>query len=154
MNHTVPCRPLSDMLRIAGLSKIHFFSLDVEGAEALVLRTFDWNVPVHVWIVETSADAKLRGAAGGDVKKHAEIVDLMGSHGYVVEEALTARVGHNTVFVHHELAGTVARRVDECGGPRVMRAPPHAHANSTELSHHGLQLHVDGTADDSVAGAA
>jgi FkbM family methyltransferase len=37
----VPCRPLSSIMDSSGLTKVDFLSLDVEGAEAVVLGTVD-----------------------------------------------------------------------------------------------------------------
>ena len=49
----VPCRPLSAMLDDYGVTRINFFSLDVEGAELKVLETFDFNkVKIDVLMVE------------------------------------------------------------------------------------------------------
>ena len=68
--HKVPSAPLGQLLRMAGLSSIDLFSLDVEGAELKVLQTHDWSLPVRVWCVETT-DA------------HRPAVDaLMASKGY------------------------------------------------------------------------
>ena len=47
-NYTVPCRPISAMLELAGVRSIDLFSLDVEGGELLVLQTFDWSIPVRL----------------------------------------------------------------------------------------------------------
>ena len=50
----VPCRPLADIFAENNLKRIHFFSLDVEGAELLVLKTIDWSkVHIDVLMVET-----------------------------------------------------------------------------------------------------
>ena len=51
----VPCRPMSEILRKHGLTRINFFSLDVEGSELEVLKTVDWgSVAIDVLIVETT----------------------------------------------------------------------------------------------------
>eukprot|EP00614_Pseudopedinella_elastica_P006017 CAMPEP_0172595714 /NCGR_PEP_ID=MMETSP1068-20121228/15331_1 /TAXON_ID=35684 /ORGANISM="Pseudopedinella elastica, Strain CCMP716" /LENGTH=298 /DNA_ID=CAMNT_0013394369 /DNA_START=66 /DNA_END=962 /DNA_ORIENTATION=+ len=65
----VPCSPLGRLLRIVGIQKIDFFSLDVEGAEMAVLNSFDWSIPVRVFIIEvqpenTDALAKLLTSHG------------------------------------------------------------------------------------------
>jgi FkbM family methyltransferase len=39
----VPCGPLGDWLRLLRMEEIDYLSLDVEGAEALVLQTVDWT---------------------------------------------------------------------------------------------------------------
>eukprot|EP00039_Didymoeca_costata_P002599 m.61374 g.61374 ORF g.61374 m.61374 type:complete len:525 (+) comp11403_c0_seq4:229-1803(+) len=48
----VPCKPISAMIKEAGLDHIDIFSLDVEGGELSVLKTFDFDVPVCVFVVE------------------------------------------------------------------------------------------------------
>ena len=55
----VPCRPLSSIMTDAGYHSADFLSLDVEGAEALVLQTIDPAV-FGVVMVET-ADPGLFG---------------------------------------------------------------------------------------------
>eukprot|EP00210_Caulerpa_lentillifera_P000911 g881.t1 len=55
--HEVKCRLISSMLREAGVDHIDFWTLDVEGAEFTVLRTFDWeHVAVHVLVIENDKD--------------------------------------------------------------------------------------------------
>ena len=39
---SVPCGPLGAWLRVLGVRRLDFFSLDVQGAELMVLRTIDW----------------------------------------------------------------------------------------------------------------
>jgi len=51
--HDAICGPMGDLVKIAGLERVDFFSLDVEGAELLAVRTMDWKaVPVHVLVIE------------------------------------------------------------------------------------------------------
>eukprot|EP00210_Caulerpa_lentillifera_P000910 g880.t1 len=55
--HEVKCRLISSMLREAGVDHIDFWTLDVEGAEFIVLNTFDWeHVAVHVLVIENDKD--------------------------------------------------------------------------------------------------
>jgi hypothetical protein len=50
----VTCHPLSVMLEEVGVTRINFFSLDVERSELKVLVTFDFDkVKIDVLIVET-----------------------------------------------------------------------------------------------------
>jgi len=74
---TVPCRPLStmvrDFLKKSGAAHIDFFSLDVEGGEFAVLSTFDFSVPVHVWVVEMD---------GTNPSKDESVRQLLMKHGY------------------------------------------------------------------------
>jgi hypothetical protein len=48
----VRCTTLKNILRNVGATRIDLFSLDVEGSELKVLQTMDWDIPVHVWLVE------------------------------------------------------------------------------------------------------
>jgi len=50
--YEVPCEPLSDILARSGVTHIDLFSVDMSGAEAIALRTFDWAaVSVDVLIL-------------------------------------------------------------------------------------------------------
>jgi len=44
---------LDTILRDAKISRIDFWSLDVEGGEFEVLKTMDWTIPVYVICIET-----------------------------------------------------------------------------------------------------
>ena len=66
----VPCRPLSAMLEEYGVTRINFFSLDVEGAELKVLETFNFDkVKIDVLMVE----AEFFEAQGGVHANNAKI---------------------------------------------------------------------------------
>jgi FkbM family methyltransferase len=75
---TVPCRPLGTMvkefLKKTRATHIDFFSLDVEGGEFSVLSTFDFGVPVHVWVVEMD---------GQNPSKDESVRQILMKHGYV-----------------------------------------------------------------------
>ena len=64
-NHTfsVPCGPLQDWLTLLRFEAIDFFSLDVEGAELLVLETMDWTIPVRVFMIELDDSNPTKDAA-------------------------------------------------------------------------------------------
>ena len=51
----VPCARLDVLMRAAAISRVDLFSLDTEGSELLVLRTFDWSVPIGALVVELDA---------------------------------------------------------------------------------------------------
>ena len=61
----VPCKPLKSIVESAGFNSIDFLSLDVEGAEEIVLRTAD---PSMFGLVMVEADAT-------DKAKDARVVD-------------------------------------------------------------------------------
>eukprot|EP00756_Hemistasia_phaeocysticola_P043938 Hpha_TRINITY_DN17521_c0_g1::TRINITY_DN17521_c0_g1_i1::g.92581::m.92581 len=68
----VPCAPLGQILREQGVTFVDFFSLDVEGSEAQVLRSMDWTIPVRVWLVEM----------GDNMTQNQNIRDILFANGY------------------------------------------------------------------------
>ena len=49
----VLCGPMGDALKMAGVRRVDFFSIDVEGAELFIVETMDWeSIPVHVVMIE------------------------------------------------------------------------------------------------------
>lgn len=56
LHHTNPYKvksiPISKLLEPLNLKRVDFFSIDVEGGELEVLKTFDWNIPVYVICIE------------------------------------------------------------------------------------------------------
>ena len=71
--HTVavPCRPMSELMADAGLPNATFLSLDVEGAEEIVARTFD---AARFKVIMVEAD-------GGDPAKDAAVRHIFESSG-------------------------------------------------------------------------
>ena len=60
----VPCKPFGEMLRREGLgSGVDIASVDVEGAELLVLETMDWTIPVRVFMIELDDSNPTKDAA-------------------------------------------------------------------------------------------
>jgi|EP00900_Chrysochromulina_parva_P003404 hypothetical protein len=107
------------MIKQAGLREVDLFVLDVEGGELDVLRTMDWDVRVHLWMIEQPAFVP------GEENKPAEIRRLLASKGYVeVTKSLGAgpRLGETNwsrtlddmLFVHEELQPTFHQRMDTC----------------------------------------
>ena len=44
--------PMSQIIKTTDLDYIDYFSIDVEGAELVILETMDWNIPVYVISIE------------------------------------------------------------------------------------------------------
>jgi FkbM family methyltransferase len=64
----VLCRPLSVMLEEYDVTRINFFSLDVEGSELKVLETFDFEqVRIDVLMVETDFIHNAGGIEGDEI---------------------------------------------------------------------------------------
>lgn len=89
----VPCRPLGailkEFLHHANATHIDFFSLDVEGGEFSVLHTFDFDVPVNVWIIEMD---------GLNPDKDEQVRQLLQAKGYVKSDKAFEK--KNEVWVH------------------------------------------------------
>ncbi len=56
----VSCTKTQDVLRAYNVSRVDFWSLDVEGGELDVLKGLDWSVPVHIFLIE-GVTPKIRG---------------------------------------------------------------------------------------------
>jgi len=82
--YDVNCSPLGPILKATGIPHFNLFSLDVEGAELLVLDTFDWSITVDVWVIEFQES---------DTKKQ-QVINLLKSHGYTYRRD----VGPNNIF--------------------------------------------------------
>jgi len=124
----VPCLPLADVFDALGVQRVNFFSLDVEGVELAVLRTFDFGrVEFDVICVESD---------GNNREKDAAVVSLLEGAGYRHAPEVVAPL-HNDWFVlerfhrtmsrsgshSRELAGVAerGRRAEGRGGGRASR---------------------------------
>mmetsp|Transcript_46704 Transcript_46704/g.105567 ORF Transcript_46704/g.105567 Transcript_46704/m.105567 type:complete len:331 (-) Transcript_46704:256-1248(-) len=92
----VPCSPLGRHLRIVGVKQIDIFFLDVEGAELGVLKTFDWSIPVRVFVMEVAPE------------NNEGVAKLMKSHGYMLSDFEAKREwtvhGADQLWVHRDFA--------------------------------------------------
>jgi FkbM family methyltransferase len=104
----VPCRPISALIRLAGISTIDFFSLDVEGAELVVLQTFDWTVPVKVFCIELDDNS----VSESDRARVTKVRTLLFERGYLETDAF--KMGSNKVFIHGSLNSTLSSRMRYC----------------------------------------
>jgi len=100
-SYRVHCGPLGTLLGGIGVRKIDLFSLDVEGAELVLLKTFNWDILVHIWIIELD---------GHNPIKDNEVRNLLYAHGYV-KSTIDAKSGGlmNEVF---ELPNYMSRTKD------------------------------------------
>jgi FkbM family methyltransferase len=74
---------LSYIIKDSGLKKIDFFSLDVEGHEYNVLLSWDWSIPINIFLIENNNDI-------------ANINKLLNDHDYIFIEM----VGPNSLYFH------------------------------------------------------
>ena len=86
----VCCNPMNEILQPTMVPYLNLLSIDVEGAEEIILETFDWeNLPVEVVVVETDS----RFMQDNKVDK---ITNFLQSKGLKRESAITIK--HSTVY--------------------------------------------------------
>lgn len=73
----VTCSTMKKIISNHHLTHIDVFSLDVEGGEAELLETFDWNVPVRLWLIETNY-----GVGIDEAIRDEHVRGIMRNHGY------------------------------------------------------------------------
>jgi FkbM family methyltransferase len=76
--------PLKKLLH--GVKKVNLFSIDVEGGEYEVLSTFDWDIPVHVVLLENIEEHKMEKCRS-----------LLRERGFTYE----GPIAHNEAWVNH-----------------------------------------------------
>ena len=86
------CAPIQLMLDAAGVLDIDLFSLDVEGAELVVLETIDWNATnIHVLLVEQDSSNEDKNQAVRDLLAGVGFVDARPTHGSIKDACLPGR---------------------------------------------------------------
>lgn len=75
----VTCHSMKEIISDYHLTHIDVFSLDVEGAEAELLDTFDWSVLVRLWLIETNYHLGIDQAIEDE-----NVRKIMRSHGYIL----------------------------------------------------------------------
>ena len=69
-NVVVKCYPLSSLMNTSGQTHIDYFSLDVEGAEMIILQSINWkHLDIDVFTIETDQHRQ-------------DILTFMKTHGY------------------------------------------------------------------------
>ena len=82
----VECRTLADILHDAGIMRVDFLSLDVEGYEFEVLLSMDWSIPIRVILIEMISDHP---------EKNMKCRALLRQHGYRFD----GTCAHNEIWV-------------------------------------------------------
>ena len=72
--------PLYKIINKKNCPKIDFFSIDVEGSELELLKTFDWSIKVKVFLIEFNEYSK---------DQHESIRELLRDNGYKFSEKLS-----------------------------------------------------------------
>lgn len=90
---------------------VDIFSLDVEGAEGLVLKHMDWSVQVGVWVIELDAGDKARDAAVRRQLLERGYLPARSRHScaYNIRHGCRGECTVNEVFVHPDLCAVKDR---------------------------------------------
>ncbi|XP_071526332.1 uncharacterized protein [Panulirus ornatus] len=103
----VQCLPLASLLLALNTSHVHLVSLDVEGAETHILRSFPWHsITVDVWLVE---HITAKATTPGDDRSRA-------THNHNATHA-------NGDTVHHSSDNHATNTVTAAEGPRQRQRP-------------------------------
>ena len=73
----IQCIPLYSLLLALGNPTVHYFSLDIEGAEMGVLKTIPWD-KVDIWVI--SVETHMAGKVFPGTRE--DIIEFMKSVGY------------------------------------------------------------------------
>ncbi len=93
--HWVQVRPIMEVIAEAGLSRIEYFSLDVEGAELDILRGIDFaRVRIDLFTIEDNTG------------RFTALRELLAPHGY----QLIGSLGVDGLFVRHDTLAEIAAR--------------------------------------------
>lgn len=74
---TMKTRTLSDIVKDSGVDHIDFFSLDVEGHELNVIKSFDFSVPIGLLLMEINGDK---------MKEIEECEEILFRNGFVLDD--------------------------------------------------------------------
>ena len=72
--------PMSHIIETTNLDYIDYFSIDVEGAELVILETMDWNIPVYVISIELNE--KINETEEKDRNKNQKCRDILTKQGF------------------------------------------------------------------------
>lgn len=84
----VESKPINEIIKSLDIKKVDLFSIDVEGGEYEVLKTFNWDIPVYVILIEM----------GHDELRNNLCRDFMSGKKFVFDMVL----GCNEVWVNHK----------------------------------------------------
>ena len=73
---------LSEIIKLSEYDKIDFFSLDVEGHELSVLESYDWSIPINMFLIENNQDT-------------IKINEILTNKNYKIIE----QIGPNTLYI-------------------------------------------------------
>lgn len=101
-SYMVNCVPIGAVTKALGIKTIDYFSLDVEGAELVVLKGFDWeNVHVRLVLVELN---------GQDEEKDEQVRQILREHEFSKHEFKSvAYPPLNEIWIHNTVKALPTR---------------------------------------------
>jgi len=90
-SYKVKSSPISEVIKHLNIERVDLFSIDVEGGELEVLKTFDWNIPVYIICIEMAHHF----TESGQIKVQ-EYRDFMTSKGFEFD----CEIGVNEVWIN------------------------------------------------------
>jgi FkbM family methyltransferase len=88
-SYLVKSKPISKIIENINIPKVDFFSIDVEGHELKVLKTFNWEIPVYIILIEMS---------DYNDKTNEECRTLLLGKGFMFD----SKIGNNEVWINHK----------------------------------------------------
>jgi FkbM family methyltransferase len=88
-SYLVQSKPFNNITKNLSIPMVDLFSIDVEGGELQVLKTFDWRIPVYLILLETNGDS--------NVTQINECRNLLTCLGFKLE----SKVSINEVWINH-----------------------------------------------------
>lgn len=80
---------LTEIIKTSGVDHIDFFSLDVEGHELNVLRSYDFSIPIYLILIECLDQAN---------PNEIEISNLLKKNGFI----LVDKIAHNNIWINEK----------------------------------------------------
>lgn len=88
---SVKSAPLSLLTKQVNAKAVDLFSIDVEGGELEVLKSFDWSIPVYIVLVELD---------GRNKEKDESCRQILSQQGLVFDMT----IGNNEVWINHNFS--------------------------------------------------
>ena len=91
VSYPVMTAPFSDVVAASGMQAVDFMSLDVEGAEDIVVQGMDNKVPVSMLLVEATHKSRVGPR---------NLTHLLSERGYSQDKAFVSYRNMNQLWVH------------------------------------------------------
>ena len=86
--YKVKTKPFFKILEEINIKRVDFFSIDVEGGELDVLKTFNWSIPVYLVLIEMD---------GLDEDKDESCRNILLKENFLFE----CKIGNNEIWINH-----------------------------------------------------